>query len=215
MAQMREVMIVEDESLTRRLLAEAARESGFSVVAACPSAEAALEVLAKGCRPDLVLLDLQLPGMDGISALPLLRGALPQTEIVVQTVFEDPETILKAIRAGVSGYLLKGLSTAELGKALEDVLSGGSPLSPRVARKVLGAFTGRGRSSPMAQEALAGLTEREAQILDKLIQGYSYKDIGFELGIATNTVNSHLRRVYEKLRVNSRSEAVALATGNM
>lgn len=216
---MPEVMIVEDNPVASELIAEAVEEIGFNRGKTFQSAEEALEALRLGYTPHIILLDIHLPGMDGISAIPLIRAICPTTEIVIQTVFEEPDIIISAIRAGISGYILKGITRKELRWALQNVMEGGSPLSPIVARTVLRAFSSNpglhSTKSETISTKLKALTLREQEILDKLIQGYSYKDIGFELNISPNTVNSHLRSVYEKLCVNTRAEAVALATGHM
>lgn len=218
---MHDVMIVEDNPTARDLIARSVAKAGYRCDKRCGTAESAIAELRSGCRPDIILLDVHLPGIDGIAAIPLIRELCPSAEIIIQTVFEDPETILRAIKAGVSGYLLKDAGLNELAQALQTVEKGGSPLSPIVARKVLRSFLSSGaipNRSPIDARAcptLESLTKREGEILEKLIQGFSYREIGFELGISVHTVNSHLRKVYEKLRVNSRSEAVALATGRM
>jgi len=205
---MNEVMVVEDNLVASKLIAEVVAETGFHCGRVCRSAEIALEALRSGYAPDI-----NLPRIDGISAVPLIKESRPDAEIIIQTVFEDPDTIVRAIRAGVSGYILKGTGGQEFARALREVVEGGSPLSPIVARKVLRAFqywTDEGETSVDRASAplLSELTGREREILEKLIQGFSYRDIGFELGISVNTVNSHLRKIYEKLRVNSRAEAV-------
>lgn len=216
---MPEVMIIEDNLVACELIAEVIEETGFYKGKTFHSAEDALESLKLGYTPQIILLDIHLPGIDGISAIPLIKAICPSTEIIIQTVFEEPEIIMSAIRAGISGYILKGTKRNELRWALQNVTEGGSPLSPIVARTVLRAFstnhTKQLETTSTVSTKMKILTLREQEILDKLIQGYSYRDIGFELNISPNTVNSHLRSVYEKLRVNTRAEAVALATGHM
>ena len=213
-AAMIRIVIVEDNPLAASLLADYIPCEDIAVDAVYRSAEEALDRMRRLPLPDLVLLDLNLPGISGIEAAKRIKESWPGIDIIIQTIFEDSDSILGAIRAGVSGYLLKASSSADFRKAIREVRAGGSPLSGKVAKKILESL----KASPEAvdsEKAIEGfeLTEREDEILRTLIQGDSYKEIAAKFGISPHTVNSHLRKVYEKLRVNSRSEAVAVALG--
>jgi DNA-binding NarL/FixJ family response regulator len=202
-------MIVEDNAVSAMLLKECAEGEGLEVAGLFESGEDLLAALKTVPQPDLVLLDLGLPGISGIETARLLKDCFPGVEILVQTVFEDPESILGAIRAGVSGYLVKSEACQDLGRAVAEVLAGGSSLSPRVARRVVEEF----QAPPSPTQNTLHHTPRGQEILDHLVQGYACKIIGDRLGISTFTVNNHLRKVYEKMRVGSRAEAVAVVVG--
>ena len=205
------IVIVEDDPMASSLLRDYISCEDIAIDAAYGSGEEALERMRSLPLPDVVLLDVNLPGISGIETASRLKAAWPNIDIVMQTVFEDGDTILAAIASGASGYLLKASSSEEFKRAIREVVAGGSPLSGKVAKRILESF----RSLPKAISAREqyDLTAREEEILDKLIAGSSYKEIASDLGISVHTVNSHLRKVYEKLRVSSRSEAVAVALG--
>jgi DNA-binding NarL/FixJ family response regulator len=205
------IAIVEDDPMASSLLRDYISCEDMAVDAAYGSGEEALERMRSLPLPDVVLLDVNLPGISGIETASRLKEAWPGIEIVMQTVFEDGDTILAAIAAGASGYLLKASSSEEFRRAIREVVAGGSPLSGRVAKRILESFRSLTEQVPAREQF--DLTAREEEILDKLIAGASYKEIGSDLGISAHTVNSHLRKVYEKLRVSSRSEAVAVALG--
>jgi len=221
------IAIVEDDPMAAALLRDYIACDDIAVDAAYGSGEEALERMRSLPLPDVVLLDVNLPGISGIETAARVKEAWPGVEIVMQTVFEDTDTILAAIAAGASGYLLKASSSDEFKRAIREAKAGGSPLSGKVAKRVLERFRADGASGAAAagtpgsgasgKAATAkerySLTPREEEILGKLIAGASYKAIASDLGISTHTVNSHLRKVYEKLRVNSRSAAVAIAIG--
>ncbi len=158
-------------------------------------------------HPDVVLMDIDMPGLTGIEATPLVKALQPETQVVMLTVFEDEEKIFQAIRNGASGYLLKRTPPGEVIQAIFDVHRGGSPMTASVARKVLHYFR------EPAQVAVPDyqLSPRELDILKGLVKGYSYKLIADELFISIDTVRSHIRHIYEKLQVNSKTEAVLKA----
>ena len=199
------VGVVEDNEALRselRLLIEGT--DGFHFVAAHPHAEAAL-IHAADDRADVVLMDVQLPGINGIEAVRRLKEVAPNTQVVMLTVFEHSDWIFDALRAGASGYVLKRSSPVEIVEAIRQVHEGGAPMSSTVARKVVQFFSQR----PTQDDVFGQLTQREREVLMKLSEGFSYEEIGASLSISINTVRKHIRGIYEKLEVNSRTEAVA------
>jgi DNA-binding NarL/FixJ family response regulator len=159
-------------------------------------------------RPDVVIMDIEMPGVSGIEAVRLIKSALPQVNILMQTVFEDNEKVFAAICAGASGYILKSTSPDKLIEAIREVHFGGSPMSPAIARKVLQVFQHQFAQVP---EDFQPLTGREKEILSLMVKGHSYKMIAGACQISFNTVHTHIKKIYEKLHVNSASEAVAKA----
>ncbi len=195
--------LVEDDNALRELLVGYfASQPEFSCVFAAGSAEELLAWLPDAVAPpELILLDLQLPGLSGLQALPLLRQLAPQAEVVVQTVFEDADRLFEALRRGASGYLVKSASLPTLKAALMEVMQGGAPLSRAVARKVLAHFS----PAPLAPAADV-LTAREREVAQGLGQGLSEKQLAARLGITVHTVHTYVKRLYRKLHVNSRTE---------
>jgi DNA-binding NarL/FixJ family response regulator len=157
-------------------------------------------------RPDVVLMDIHMGGMNGIECVERLKELLPEIQIVMLTVYEDTEQIFRAIAAGASGYLLKRLNPDKLLEAIREVHEGGSPMSYSIARKVVASFQKAGKKGVEQQ---ASLSPRERMVLECLAKGLGYKQIADQLGINVTTIRSYLRRIYEKLHVQSRSEAVA------
>jgi DNA-binding NarL/FixJ family response regulator len=198
------VALVEDDAKTRSLIAELLRKAGFACGPICADAEAAQRVLP-GARPDIVLMDIDLPGASGIECVRLLKPQLERTHFVMLTVYDDPESIFEALAAGAIGYLLKRAAAAELVAALREVIEGGSPMTSSVARKVVQSFQPTHQGAPEIDR----LSQRETQVLRLLAQGRLYKEIADTLGITSNTVSCYIRRIYEKLHVRSRMEAVA------
>jgi DNA-binding NarL/FixJ family response regulator len=199
------VSIVEDSDQVRTTLARLInRAEGFTCVSQYPSAEAALEHLPQD-RPDVVLMDINLPGMNGVECVRRLKQAAQQTQVMMLTVYEDTENIFNALAAGATGYLLKRTSTQELLAAIRDVQRGGSPMTTHIARKVVQSFQ-RAGASPQPTE---NLSPREQEVLDYLAKGFLYKEIAENLGISYETVHTYIRRIYEKLQVRTRTEAVA------
>jgi DNA-binding NarL/FixJ family response regulator len=198
------VSIVEDSEKLRGTLARVLnRAEGFRCVSQYPSAEDALKDLPNA-KPDVVLMDINLPGINGVECVRRLKKILPQVQIMMLTVYEDTENIYDALTAGASGYLLKRTSSHELLDAIREVHRGGSPMTAHIARKVVQSFQ---RNAP-AQPA-ENLSEREQQVLDLLSQGLMYKEIADKLQISYETVHTYIRRIYEKLQVRTRTEAVA------
>lgn len=196
------VAIVEDSAGVRENWARLINAApGFKCVGLFSSGEAALKALP-ALRPDVVLMDINLPGISGIECTARLKEQLPQTQILMVTVHGDNERVFAALQAGASGYLLKRTRADELLEAITEVMRGGAPMTGEIARMVIASFR---RPAP-APDA-ARLTPREEEILALLTQGYSNKEIADRLSVSFDTVRTHLRHVYEKLHVRSRTEA--------
>jgi DNA-binding NarL/FixJ family response regulator len=199
------VSIVEDDAQARKILAGwLAHAPGFRLSGDWGDAEAALPAL-QDRKPNVVLMDINLPGMSGVDAVRKLKPILPDTQFVMLTVYEDADHIYNALAAGATGYLLKETPRQELLDALQDVHHGGSPMTSNIARKVVQSFGHARHSSVTADE----LSPREQEVLDLLARGYLYKEIAERLNISIPTVNTYVRRMYEKLHVRSRAQAVA------
>lgn len=199
------VGIVEDDDGIRAGLASLIRSAnGFELVAACESAEAALARLHQ-TAPHVVLMDIQLPGKDGIECVRQLKAAHPQVQFVMLTVYEDSESLFNSLKAGATGYLLKRASSKKLLSAIREVHSGGSPITPQMARRVVQFFHPGSAVSPAPASPL---TEGERKVLDEFARGCSYKETAERLGVTVHTINSYVRVIYEKLHVHSRTEAV-------
>ena len=161
------------------------------------------------CRPDIVLMDIEMPGMTGIEAVKALKSEFPQIQILMQTVFEDDDRVFDSICAGASGYLLKNFLNTKLVDSIRELEYGGSPMSPSIARKVFQKMQSLSSHIKPEEEADYRLTNREKEVLTCIVQGLSYKMIGGELGIGYETVRSHVKKIYEKLHVHSATEAVS------
>lgn len=159
--------------------------------------------------PDVLLADINLPGMSGIELVAKLKARLPRLQVLMLTTYEDSDLIFESLRAGASGYLIKNMPPAELVQAIEQVHAGGAPMSMQIARKVVSFF----QQSRRHASEIEGLTKREQEILALLAKGYLYKEIAEQLGITLSTVRAHLHAVYEKLHVQSRTEAVVKFLG--
>jgi DNA-binding NarL/FixJ family response regulator len=198
------VAIVEDDSGIREGLAALLKGTpSFRCAGAFPSAEAALRQIPLKW-PDVILMDLSLPKMPGRECVVRLKALNPKPQIIIFTVNEDSDEIFKALMAGASGYLIKATPFAEILNAIEDVHRGGSPMSSHIARKLVEYFHKKGQSSSV----MDALSKRELEVLTQLAKGSRYKEIADELSISVLTVRSHLQRIYEKLHVRSRTEAV-------
>lgn len=201
------IWLIEDNATFRRAIMRALdQEDGFHCLGGFASCEDALAALSYQPAPQAVLLDVGLPGMSGIDGIALFRERAPQAVVIVLTVFEDEEKIFRAICAGASGYLLKTASVEEIARAIRDALAGGAPMNGRIARRVLDMFA---RFAPPRGDY--GLTARETQILEAMVRGKTKKEIAAELDLSFHTVDSHLRNIYQKLEVNTRTGAVAKA----
>jgi DNA-binding NarL/FixJ family response regulator len=201
------VSIVEDDAQAREILSDWIRRTdGFRFVSEHGTAESALAGLPKE-NPTVVLTDINLPGLNGIECVRRLKSVLPQTQFVMLTVYEDADHIFHALSAGATGYLLKHTPRNELLAALKQVHAGGSPMTSNIARKVVQSF--QQQAPPAATTDTSELSPRESEVLDLLARGYLYKEIADSLDISLPTVSTYIRRIYEKLHVRSRAQAVA------
>lgn len=199
------VSIVDDEKeLQQSIATYVSGAAGFKCISAYRSAEAALERLPAD-KPDVVLMDINLGGMSGIECVEQLRKVMPEVQILMLTVYEDTDQIFRALSAGANGYLLKRSSPSKLIAAIREVHAGGSPMTSSIARKVVASFHKQSGSKAKAIH----LSPREEAVLNWLAKGATYKQIADELEISIDTIRTYLRRIYEKLHVQSRTEAVA------
>jgi DNA-binding NarL/FixJ family response regulator len=199
------VSIVDDDEPISRILADLIRESkNLEFVSAYNDSEVALKQLPTEC-PDVVLMDINIPGINGIECVRRLKPELPQTQFLMLTVYADADHIFAALAAGATGYLLKGTKRSQLLAAIRQIAVGGSPMSAGIARKVVQSFA---KAEP-ARPNMQTLSPRERSVLDLLAQGYLYKEIAESLSLSVATVDTYVRRVYDKLQVNSRSQAIA------
>ena len=198
------VAIVEDDEEIRANLSHRIGETtSFSLSGTFPDAESALEELPE-VKPDIVLMDINLPGMDGVECVRKLKPKIPRAQFIMLTVYEDNNRLFKSLVAGASGYLLKRTSPAKLTAAIKEAYSGGSPMTPQIARRVVQHF----QQAPQPTSDFGKLTPRENDVLEQLAKGFRYKEIEDNLSISAGTLHSYIRNVYEKLHVHSRTEAV-------
>jgi DNA-binding NarL/FixJ family response regulator len=196
------VLIIEDDSEIQKSFTLIVNSSQrFVAVNSYSTCEEAIKNLAYD-RPEIVLMDIELPGMNGISGTRIIKDKLPHAEIIMVTVYEDSELVFEALKAGASGYITKSANYVELLSALEEIIKGGAPMSSRVARMVIANFHVN-PSSP--------LTKRETEILQLIAEGKTYTQISEELFISKETAKTHIKNIYSKLQVNKKSEAIAKA----
>ena len=201
--QIKVAIVEDDEGIRTSLATLIQREPTFRLAGECADAEAALKEIPRRL-PDVVLMDINLPGMNGVECVRQLKTLVPDVQFLMLTVYEDSDSLFNSLKAGASGYLLKRTASARLLDAIRDVSSGGSPMTPQLARRVVQYF-----SKPAeAESPVAGLTPGEREFLDQLAKGYAYKEIADQMKISIDTVRSYVRAVYEKLHVHSRTEAV-------
>lgn len=202
------VAIVEDESAVRSSLRQILRTAGdVRCMAEYPSAEDAIQNWPQR-PPQVAILDINLPGMSGVDCVRQLAEKSPGTQFMMLTVYDHNDAIFDSLAAGAHGYLVKPVRAAELLAAVRDVHSGGAPMTSNIARRVVQAF-----KRPVAgsqRPGMESLSEREAEVLDLLAQGYLYKEIAGKMGVSYHTIHAHVRHIYEKLHVRSRAQAVAL-----
>src|SRR6266849_2723882 len=204
------VAIVEDQRDIREGLASLIKfTDGYQCTGSFRSMEEALEKI-RFDLPNIILVDIGLPGMNGIAGIRLLKESYPQLLLLMLTVYEDDEMIFDALCAGACGYLLKKTPPARLIESLEEALDGGAPMSPEVARRVIKLF----REIRPPERADYHLTPHETRLLKLLVEGHNYKTAATEVGVSVTTVAFHMRNIYEKLQVHSKSQAVAKALRN-
>ena len=203
------IAIVEDLAEVRDgLVNYITLNSEFFVTGNFKSAEEALENIPN-LEPDIVIMDINLPGMDGIECVKILKNKMPDTQFMMFTVYENDERVFEALKAGATGYLLKNTSLPQLAEALKELHNGGSPMSAGIARKLVLYFN----KNQIKNNSVDILTQRENEILELLTKGLLYKEIADKLSIAVNTVRQHIHKIYEKLHVQNRTEAINKAFG--
>jgi len=199
------IAVVDDDEIVRTTLADAVDQfAGCKCIGRFSSGNAALAGIPQD-PPDVVLMDINMPGMNGIECVSKLKAVRPTLEVVMLTVYQDADNVLKSLAAGANGYLLKRAGREELLAAIHQVLNGGSPMSSQIARKVVQAF----RQPVAVENETSKLSAREQEVLALLAKGFLYKEIALQLNIGYDTVHNYIRRIYEKLRVRSRGQAVA------
>lgn len=204
------IALVEDDSILRETLSEIlATAPQWKLLGSYVDGESALEAMLPG-PPDVVLMDIQLPGISGIDCVARLKAAHPEVLVLIVTVYENNDRVFKALAAGASGYLLKRDAPEKLLDSLDELLAGGSPMSGAIARKVVNYFQTSGPAPSHDQN----LSTREKQILELLVEGMIDKEIAGHLGISRETVRTHLGKIYHKLQVRSRTEAVVKYLGH-
>lgn len=198
------VCLVDDDAALRETIGGyISGAKGFDCLGAFPTGETALQVIP-GLQPNVVLMDINLPGMSGIQCVKKLKEKMPRLLVLMLTVYENSDRIFEALSAGASGYLLKSTPPERLLEAIEDLRQGGSPMSSNIARKVVQAFHPSPNTAPLIEQ----LSPREQQVLNWLAEGFSYKQIAAEMNLSMGTIRTYIRSMYEKLHVNSRTEAV-------
>jgi len=201
---MRLVIIEDDPLLLENLTLLLSGEEGITVSGSYRSAEDAMKLL-KSAAPEVMLTDLGLPGMSGVELIKKAKEEMPSLEIMAHTVFEDRERVFSAIKAGASGYILKGSSPREIIESIHALYKGGAPMSPKIARKVIHEF----QDEVVGEQFL--LTQREKEIVKLVEDGLTYKEIGEKLSISTHTVHTHIKNIYEKLQAKDRNDAIIKA----
>jgi len=205
------ISIVEDQPEMREsLVAWLGDAPGLRCVGAHATGEEALKKIPQE-NPDVVLMDINLTGMNGIQCVSRLKESLPKTQVLMLTTYDEGDMIFDSLRAGANGYLLKNMPQAELVEAVQQVHNGGAPMSLQIARKVINHF----HSNKLPNPELEQLTGRELEILKLLAKGYMYKEIADQLSITMSTVRSHVCAVYDKLHVHSRSQAAKKLAGEV
>jgi DNA-binding NarL/FixJ family response regulator len=201
-----EIGIVEDNVKIRDLIQRYLdMQDNMSCKTAVDSVEEMLDFLKEHDPPDVMLMDIQLPGMSGIKGIGIIKKEYPEIEIIMLTIYHDSHKIFDSLVAGASGYLLKHTSLPEIKESIENLASGGAPMSPQIARKVIQHFN----ESKKEEKPESDLTAREQDIVNGLVDGLSYKLIADRFDISIDTVRAHIRNIYKKLHVNSKAEVIA------
>jgi len=201
---MRLIIIEDDPLLLENLTLLLRGEEGISVAGAYRSAEDAIASLKK-VSPEVMLTDIGLPGMSGVELIKIAKDEMPELEIMAHTVFEDRDNVFSAIKAGASGYILKGSSPREIIESIHALYKGGAPMSPKIARKIIHEFQGEVPGETFL------LTPRETELVRRIEEGLTYKEIGERLSISTHTVHTHIKNIYEKLQAKDRNDAILKA----
>ena len=196
-------LVEDDEGIRTSLSALVRRAPALRLAGDYPDAETALKEIPRR-PPDVVLMDINLPGINGVECVRQLKSAMPAVQFLMLTVYEDSDSLFNSLKAGASGYLLKRTASARLLEAIRDVYAGGSPMTPQLARRVVQFFSRPTEGGPQVSRLSPG----EREFLDQLAKGYAYKEIADRMTISIDTVRSYVRTVYEKLHVHSRTEAV-------
>ncbi|MBS1763897.1 MAG: response regulator transcription factor [Bacteroidetes bacterium] len=206
------IAIIEDQDEIRNMLTILLNGSeGFSCIASYSNAEEAIAEIPK-IKPDVVLVDIHLPGQSGIACINTLKPLCAETQFMIRTSLEDTDTIFEALKAGANGYIVKSTSPSKLLDAIVEVYHGGSPMSSQIARKVVSSF--QNNESKKNKTEVALLSKRENEILQFLSKGLRYKEIADKLFLSTETIRTHIRNIYEKLQVNSRTDALNKVFGS-
>jgi len=201
---MRLVIVEDDPLLLENLTLLLSGEGGITVAGSYRSAEDALKLL-RNARPEVMLTDIGLPGMSGVDLIKKAKEEMPELEIMAHTVYEDRENVFSAIKAGASGYILKGSTPREIIESIHSLYKGGAPMSPKIARKIIHEFQDEATNDQFL------LTPREIEIAKRVEEGLTYKEIGERLNISTHTVHTHIKKIYEKLQAKDRSDAIIKA----
>lgn len=203
------VGIVEDDRELRESLAKVIEgHSRLRCVAACKSGEEAIQVMPTA-SPDVVLMDINLPGMTGLKCTALLKDRLPKTQILMLTIYSNNNYIFEALQVGASGYLLKSTASEEVVHSIVDVMEGGAPMTGQIARRVIEEFRKPAKHGMTESQ----LTERELEVIQLIAKGYANKEIASQLGVAVSTIRRHIENIYSKLHVHCRTEAAAKYLG--
>ncbi|WP_020571141.1 response regulator [Neolewinella persica] len=210
MSKIRTAIIEDDHDIRPALRLLINGTDGYECLTACCSVEEGLSKLLLD-QIDVLILDIHLPGMNGVEAASIFKKRRPELLILMFTVYADDDHVFDALRAGADGYVLKRSSPAQLLKHIEELFHGGAPMSPQIARRIVQAFKSSGSPGSDAESAAlaaAGLTPREREVLDQLAEGYLYKEIARHLNIGIDTVKRHITHIYQKLHVQNRTEAL-------